>query len=109
MPWVNRQWFQQIATSLQRLDSNVSKLLNEERKMSQATDNLAAAVQRETTIQTSAIALIQGIADQLRQVSTDPQVQALADQLNQNTDALARSVADNTPAAPQSGSAAPQS
>lgn len=97
MPWVDQQWFHQIATSLQRLDSNVSKLLNEERKMSQATDNLAAAVQRETSVQQSAVALIQGIASQLKQVSTDPQVQALADQLNANTDALASAVQANTP------------
>jgi hypothetical protein len=98
----------QLVVQLQRLNVNISNLVNAVTKegalMSQATDNLTAAVQRETTVQSSAIALIQGLADQIKQTSTEPAVQALADQLNQNADALAQAVTANTPT-PAGGSA----
>jgi hypothetical protein len=67
-------------------------------KMTQATDSLQAAVERETEVEKSAVTLIQGLADQVRQTSTDPQVQALADRINANAGALASAVAANTPA-----------
>jgi hypothetical protein len=69
--------------------------------MTQATDNLAAAVQRQTSVDQSVLTLISGLADQIKQTSADPQVQALADQINQNSDQLAAAVTANTPAAPQ--------
>jgi hypothetical protein len=99
----------QLIVQLQLLNVNISNLVQAVTKegalMSEATDNLTAAVQRETTVQSSAIALIQGLADQIKQASTDPaQVQALADQLNQNADALAQAVTANTPT-PAGGSA----
>jgi len=48
-------------------------LLREGRQMSQATDNLATAVQRETSVVSSVTALISGLAAQIRATSTDPQ------------------------------------
>jgi hypothetical protein len=68
--------------------------------MSQATENLTAAVQRETSVVSSVTTLISGLAAQIKQTSTDPQVQELADQINGNSDTLAQAVAANTPAAP---------
>jgi hypothetical protein len=72
--------------------------------MSQATDNLAAAVQRETSVVSSVTTLISGLAAQIKQASSDPQVQALADQINANSDTLANAVTANTPAAGSSDS-----
>jgi uncharacterized protein YoxC len=95
---------QTILTTLQRVEGKIDELLGKVNVMSQATDNLAAAVQKETSVQASAIALIQGLADQIKQLSTEPQVQALADQLNANADALAQAVTANTPT-PADGSA----
>jgi len=73
--------------------------------MTQATDNLAAAVRHETDVVSSVTTLISGLAAQIKATSADPQVQALADQINSNSDTLANAVATNTPAAPQGQSA----
>lgn len=86
-----------------RLASNnalLAIIARQEVKMSQATDNLATAVQRETSVVSSVTTLISGLASQIKQTSTDPQVQALADQINANSDTLASAVTANTPAAP---------
>jgi hypothetical protein len=90
---------------LQRLNRNLEMLRLQEKAMSQATDNLATAVQRETSVVSSVTALISGLATQIKATSTDPQVQALADQINSNSDTLANAVTTNTPAAPQGQSA----
>jgi hypothetical protein len=79
-------------------------LVQKETMMSQATDKLAAAVQRETNVVSSVTTLISGLATQIRETSTDPQVQALADQINSNSDTLANAVTANTPAAGSSAS-----
>jgi hypothetical protein len=80
-------------------------LVEKETIMSQATDNLASAVQRETSVVSSVTTLISGLASQIKQTSTDPQVQALADQINANSDTLANAVTTNTPAQAGDGSA----
>lgn len=67
--------------------------------MSDATNNLAAAVQRETSVVSSVMTLISGLAAQIKATSTDPQVQELADQINADSDTLANAVTSNTPAA----------
>jgi hypothetical protein len=91
-----------ILRSLDRkLDQVVGLLqiiVEKETLMSQATDNLAAAVQKETSIVSSVTTLISGLAAQIKQTSSDPQVQALADQINGNSDTLAKAVAANTAA-----------
>jgi hypothetical protein len=89
-------WFE-----LQRLNRNLELLRIQEKRMSQATDNLASAVQRETSVVSSVTTLISGLAAQIKQTSTDPQVQALAEQINLNSDTLANAVTTNTPAAPE--------
>jgi cell pole-organizing protein PopZ len=73
-------------------------LIQKEALMTQATDNLTVAVQRETSVVSSVTTLISGLAAQIKETSTDPQVQALADQINANSDTLANAVAANTPA-----------
>lgn len=78
-------------------------LIEKEAAMSQATDNLAAAVQRETSVVSSVTTLISGLAAQIKETSSDPQVQALADQINANSDTLANAVTANTPVASDPG------
>jgi hypothetical protein len=90
---------------LQRLNRNLEMLRLQEKAMSQATDRLAAAVERETSVVSSVTTLISGLATQIKQTSADPQVQALADQINANSDTLASAVSANTPAQPGDGSA----
>jgi hypothetical protein len=75
-------------------------IIQKETVMSQATDNLTAAVQRETNVVSSVTTLISGLAAQIKETSTDPQVQQLADQINANSETLAQAVTANTPAAP---------
>jgi len=61
---------------------------------------LESAVQSNTDVEQSAIALINGIAAQLAAAATDPaKVKALADQLAANSASLAAAVTANTPAA----------
>lgn len=67
-----------------------------------AIDDLKAEVARDTDVTSSAVTLLQGLHDQLAAAiaAGDPAaIQAVADQLRTNTDALAASVAQNTPAA----------
>ena len=66
---------------------------------------LQTQVTANTTVEGSAVILIQGIATQLAAAiaSNDPaKLQALQDQLNTSATALAAAVAANTPAAPPS-------
>ncbi len=63
--------------------------------------SLTAEVERNTTVEKSALALIQGFAAQLAAAGTDPvKLQALQDTLKTNDDELAAAVVANTPAAP---------
>ena len=67
-----------------------------------AMDDLKAQVARDTDAVSSAITLLKGLHDQLAAAiaAGDPAaIQAVADQLKANTDALAQAIVDNTPAA----------
>lgn len=62
-------------------------------------DNITAAVQREESVDQSIVALVQGLAQQIEALKTDPAaLQALADRLNASADAVAAAVTANTPA-----------
>jgi len=62
---------------------------------------LHAEVERQTTVEQSAITLIQGIAAALAAAAGDqPAIDALTAQLSASADALAASVAANTAPAP---------
>ena len=68
-----------------------------------ALDNLKTAVTAQTTVDQSALTLIEGIASQLSTMAAsnnDAALQALADELTASTTPLASAVAANTPAAP---------
>lgn len=69
-------------------------------KMAQTLDALQAEVTRNTTVEASALVLIQGLAAQIKAAGTDPvALKAITDQLTQNDDALASAITQNTPAA----------
>jgi cephalosporin hydroxylase len=73
-------------------------IVTKEDAMSAELDRLTAQVAATTTIEQSAITLIQGIAQQLRDAATDPaKITALADSLHTSADALAAAVTANTP------------
>jgi hypothetical protein len=97
-----------IDRKLDELIGLLKILIRKEAIVSQATDNLASAVQRETNVVSSVTTLISGLAAQIKQTSSDPQVQALADQINANSDTLANAVTANTPAQEGGGSSATQ-
>jgi hypothetical protein len=62
---------------------------------------LTAQVAQNTSVEASAVTLIQGIAAELAAAQTDPAaVAALAAQLNTSATALAAAITANTPAAP---------
>jgi hypothetical protein len=81
-------------------DSDLSTLVGKVTTMSQQLEALTAEVARNTAVDESAIALIQGLATRIEQLKADPvALQALADELRQKNDRLAEAVTANTPAA----------
>jgi hypothetical protein len=87
----------------QHLIFNLLKMaIKGEKRMSAELDALTAEVARNTSVEASAAALIQGIADQLAAAiaaGADPAaLTALTQQLSGSADALAAAVAANTPA-----------
>lgn len=84
----------------------IHKKLNKQRKntehMSQELDNLTQKVQESTTVEESAIALLNDLGQRIRDLADDPAaLNALADQLDQEKTKLADAVAANTIAAPE--------
>lgn len=71
------------------------------KKMSAELDTLTQEVSENTTVVQSAITLIGSLATKIEELKNDPvALQALADQLNVNEQALAAAVAANTPTPP---------
>jgi hypothetical protein len=68
--------------------------------MSAELDNLTTEVTETGTVVDSAIALIAGLAQQIRDLADDPAaLAALATELDAKTNALAAAVSENTPSA----------
>jgi len=108
-----------VLRAIEELDKKINKIhgqlhllinlqLKETKRMSQDLSAIQAAVDKETAVTTSAIALINGIAAKLVDAAAeiaaagaDPAVVAkLAADLSAQADSLAAAVAANTPAAP---------
>lgn len=63
---------------------------------------LRAEVEANSSVDESAVVLLQSLAAQIEELKTDPAaLQGLADKLKASTAALAAAVAANTPAAPE--------
>jgi len=90
-----------ILNKLSVIEQKLDTLIELEKKEMAAIDDLTAQVQQNTTVEGSAVTLIQGIAAQLAAAGQDPvKLAALQAQLKSSADALAAAVAANTPAAP---------
>jgi hypothetical protein len=62
---------------------------------------LTAEVSRNTAVDASAVALLQGLAAKIETLKTNPvALQALADELRSSSDALAAAVVAHTPSEP---------
>jgi len=83
-----------------RIESAIAALtIKQEQAMADLTA-LTAEVARNTEVDSSAIALLNGLAAQIEALKTDPvALQALADTMKGSSDALAAAVVANTPAA----------
>lgn len=75
-------------------------LINERvRAMSVELDNLREQVRNLTTVTSSVVTFIHGLAEQIEQLKTDPvALQQLADEVKGSADAIAAAIAENTPA-----------
>lgn len=96
-----------LSEQMKQLNANITALISnlkqQETAMSAEMDRLTASVQRNTSVTDSALALISGLADQVRNAASsgDPAaLNALADQIDAESQKLADAVTANTPAAP---------
>lgn len=88
------------AATLARIEASIGLLVQGETTMAGNLDALTAEVANETTVEKSALKLIQSFAAQLDAAGTDPvALAALASTLKANDTELAAAVAANTPAA----------
>jgi hypothetical protein len=92
----------EVLASLARIERRVAGLNIEGEIIMSALDDLTAAVTAETTVDQSAVTLLQGLKTQLDAAiaSNDPaKLSALSSQLGASTAALSAAIAANTPAA----------
>lgn len=79
----------------------LAQILTNQTKIMALLDSLTAEVANNTTVEQSAIVLIQGLKAQLDAAGTDPvKLKALSDQLAANDTALAAAVTTNAPTPP---------
>jgi chromosome segregation ATPase len=83
------------------IEAMVAQLLTKGELMSAALDKLTAKVTETTSVMQSAVTLIAGLADQIRQLKDEPvKLEALAAELDTKRAELAAAVSANTPATP---------
>ena len=89
---------------LDRIEAKLTAIATQQQELNMTFLELKAKVTEAVTVENSAVALITGIATQLKDAiaaGTDPtEIQAVADQLDAGTAALTAAVLANTPAAP---------
>jgi len=86
-----------ILTLLQTISRKESQILQREIQMSTQLDQLTAQVQATTDIEESAIVLIKGLIQQIKDAGTDQvKLDALTANLKDKTDALAAALVANT-------------
>lgn len=86
-----------------QLQPQFTQLQQEGQSLMATITDVQTAVANETTVEQSAITLLQQLSQMLQAAlaANDPaQVQAVVDQINANAQALSDAVAANTPAAP---------
>ena len=91
----------QLSDKLNLILSLLSNISRKESTMTQELHDLTAEVAAATSIEASAVALIEGLADQLAAAGTDPvALSNLTASLKSSADALAAAVAANTSGTP---------
>lgn len=91
----------EVMERLKRVEAKLDLLLERGVVMSKELDALTAQVKQNTDLETSAVTLIKGLADQIVAAKDDPtKLQALTDELKVKADALASAILANTPPAP---------
>ncbi len=82
-------------------DDGILGVIQEEvLSMTKQLDDLKVQVANTTTVEDSAVAMIQGLSEQIAALKDDPAaLQSLSDSLSAKSAALAKAIADNTPAA----------
>ena len=94
-------YLRRVENKLDRILQLLRDVRNREVHMSVEMDALKAKVAANTTVVGSAIVLIDGLAQQIRDLKDDPAaLLALATELEATNATLAGKVAENTPAAP---------
>lgn len=84
-------------SKLEMISENLKQLKGSSTHMATDLTALTNEVARVTAVSASAIVLINGLAEQLAAIKNDPvAIQALVDQLDASSDALAAAVAANT-------------
>jgi chromosome segregation ATPase len=84
-----------------RIESSLAVLTMKQEQVMADLTALTAEVERNTAVDQSAIALLNGLAAQIEALKTDPiALQNLADTMRGSSDALAAAVTANTPVAP---------
>ena len=87
-------------SALDRIEQKLQQILSKENIMSQELDALISEVARNTTVEKSALAAIQGLSAKLADAGNDPvKLAKLRTDLAANDDELAAAVVANTPAA----------
>lgn len=85
---------------LDRVEAALSTLINQGKIMSKELDDLQAQVEANTSVDQSAIALLNGLSAQITALKNDPvKLQAFADSLRNSSADLSAAVTANTPAA----------
>ena len=94
--------YKQLDTIMENQRVMLDLLIRINRKVTKEMSDLSALtveVQNNTSVDASAIMLLNGLSAQLAQIANDPvAVQALADELSSSSTALAAAVVANTPA-----------
>src|SRR6266478_6948214 len=87
-------------SALDRIEQTLQQILLKENSMSQELDALIAEVARNTTVEKSALAAIQGLSAKLTEAGNDPaKLAKLRADLAANDDERAAAVTANTPVA----------
>lgn len=95
------QDFKRLEHKVDAVLAGLNIIYKQEITMSAELDALTAEVAQDTTVEASAVTLIQGLAAQITAAGTDPaKLSALTASLTASSTALASAVAANTPAAP---------
>jgi chromosome segregation ATPase len=88
----------ELSQGLKQLGLKIDQLIKKEEIMSQELDDLTQKVSDSTTVQESAITLLNDLGQRIRDLADDPAaIRALADQLDSEKNKLADAITANTP------------